>query len=96
MSESSTICVLNFSGKKEDWPTWNEKFLVKANQSGLKGALLGKVLIPKTQDPVDKRTKERKEKIQIIHLNEMALTELILSIDAASSAGKMLHWLSRS
>jgi hypothetical protein len=58
--------------------------------------LLGKVLIPKTQDPVDERTEERKKKIEIIDLNEMAFTELILSINAASSAGKIAFGIVKS
>jgi hypothetical protein len=27
MSDLSTIRVLNFWGRKEEWPTWSEKFL---------------------------------------------------------------------
>jgi hypothetical protein len=81
--------VLNFSGKKEDWTTWSEKFQDKAKQSGIKDVLLGRVEIPRTQDPIDKGTEEGKRKLAIIDLNEIAFTELILSIDATRSVGKI-------
>jgi hypothetical protein len=89
MKDCSTICVLNFSGKKKDWPTWSEKFQAKAKQSGIKDVLLGRVGIPRTKDRVDKGTEEGKRMLAIIALNEIAFTELILSIDATSSAGKI-------
>jgi hypothetical protein len=47
MTDFSAIRVLNFSGRKEEWPSWNKKFLAKAKRSGIKDVLLGKVEIPK-------------------------------------------------
>jgi len=93
MSDFSTIRVLNFSGKKDDWPTWSEKFLAKAKRSGMKDVLMGKVEIPRTQDPIDERTDEGKWIMVII---EMDFTELILSIDASSSAGKIAFGIVKS
>jgi hypothetical protein len=90
------IRVLNFSGKKDDWPTWSEKFLAKAKRSGMKDFLLGKVEIPRTLDPIDERTDDGKRMMVIIDLNEMAFTELILSIDASSSAGKIAFGIVKS
>jgi hypothetical protein len=46
MTDFSAIQVLNFSGKKEEWPSWNEQFLAKAKLFGIKDLLLGKVEIP--------------------------------------------------
>jgi hypothetical protein len=42
----SAIRVLNISGRKEEWPSWSEKFQAKAKRSGIKDVLLGKVEIP--------------------------------------------------
>jgi hypothetical protein len=50
--------VLNHSEKKEDWPTWSEKFQAKAKRSGLKDFLLDRIEIPRTKDPIDKGTEE--------------------------------------
>jgi hypothetical protein len=54
---------LNVSGKKEDWPTWSEKVQAKAKGSGIKDVLLGRIEIPRTQDPIDKGTEEGKRKL---------------------------------
>jgi hypothetical protein len=48
MSDISTIRVPNFPGRKEEWPTWSEKFLDTAKSSGIKDVLLGTLKIPKT------------------------------------------------
>jgi hypothetical protein len=67
-----------FSGSKDEWPTWSEKFLAKAKRSGIKDVLLGKVLIPKSSGVFDEKTDEGKRMLRIIDLNEMAFTELVL------------------
>jgi hypothetical protein len=59
MSDISAIRVLNFTGKKEEWSSWSEKFLAKARRSGIKDILLSKLTIPKTNDEMKKRMKER-------------------------------------
>jgi hypothetical protein len=48
MTVFSTIRVLNFSGMKEDWPTWSEKFQAMAKGSGIKVVLLCRVEILRT------------------------------------------------
>jgi hypothetical protein len=53
MSDNSAIRVLNFTGKKEEWSLWSEKFLAKARRSGIKDILLGKLTIPKTNDEIN-------------------------------------------
>jgi hypothetical protein len=50
---------------------------------------LGKVLIPKSSEVFDEKTDEVKRMLRIIDLNEMAFTELVLSIDVSSSSGKI-------
>jgi hypothetical protein len=42
VSDLNAIRLLNFSGRKEEWMNWSEKFVAKAKRSGIKGVLLGK------------------------------------------------------
>jgi hypothetical protein len=69
---------LNFSGRKEEWLSWSEKFLAKAKRSGIKDVLLGKIEIPTCLDVIDEKTEEGHRLSRIINLNENALKELIL------------------
>jgi hypothetical protein len=87
MSDISAFRVLNFTGKKEEWSTWSEKFLAKARRSGIKDILLGKLTIPKTNHEINEETDGGKTMMKIINLNELAYTELILSIDVKTSSG---------
>jgi hypothetical protein len=48
MTDLSTIRVIPFYGKSEEWLTWSEKFLTKAGRYGFKDLFLGKVKVPKT------------------------------------------------
>ena len=89
MSDISAIRVLHFTGKKEEWSTWSEKFLAKARRSGIKDVLLGKVAIPKNNEEINEKTDEGKIMMKIFDLNELAYTELILSIDVRTSNGKV-------
>jgi hypothetical protein len=82
----SAIQVLRFSGSKDEWPTWREECLAKAKRSGTRDVFLGKVLIPKSSEVFDEKTDEGKRMLRIINLNEMAFTELVLSIDVSSSS----------
>jgi hypothetical protein len=81
MTDFSAIWVLNFSGRKEEWPSWSEKFLAKAKRSGIKDVLVGKVEIPTSWAVIDEKTEEGKKWLWIADLNEIAFTELILLID---------------
>jgi hypothetical protein len=60
MKDISAIRVLKFTGKKEEWLTWNEKSLAKARISGINNILLGKVTIPKTNEEINEKTDEGK------------------------------------
>jgi hypothetical protein len=53
MTDFSAIWVLDFSGRKEEWPSWNEKFLAKAKRSGIKDVMLGKAEIPSSLYVID-------------------------------------------
>jgi hypothetical protein len=72
MSDLSTIRVLNFSGRKEDWPTWSEKFLAKAKRSGIKEVLLGKLHIPKTSEELEEKSEEGRKMMKNADMNELA------------------------
>jgi hypothetical protein len=48
MGDHSAIRVLTFSGNREDWSIWSERFLAKAKRHGCKDVLLGKKDIPKS------------------------------------------------
>jgi hypothetical protein len=81
MTELNTIRVIPFCGKVDEWPIWCEKFLLKAKKFGFKDLLLGRLTIPSLDEDFDKLSETGKEKSRIIELNEIAYTELILSID---------------
>ena len=96
MSDLSANRVLNFSGRKEKWPTWSEKFLAKAKHSGIKDVLLGKLQIPKSSEELDEKTEEGRKLLRNADLNELAFTELIISIDVSSSNGKITFGIIKS
>ena len=89
MTDLSAIRVIPFYGKSDEWPTWSEKFLAKAKRYGFKDVLLGKVTIPKTDKVFNLKSEEGKKKMMTADLNELAYTELILSIDDKTSSGKV-------
>jgi hypothetical protein len=84
----STIWVILFSGKKGDWPAWEERFLVKAKRKGFKELLLGRVEIP-VSDTVIADTPEGVNTRRIMDLNDRVYSELILSMDIEQSGGKV-------
>ena len=87
----TSIRVITFSGKKLDWSTWEEKFLAKSKRRGYKELLLGKnkIAIPKSSEILDETKDDDLKKIKIGELNESGYTDLILSMDTETSAGKI-------
>jgi hypothetical protein len=63
--------------------------LDKARRSGIKDILIGKVTITKINKEINEKTDEGKSKLKIFDLNELAYTELILSIDVRTSSSKV-------
>jgi hypothetical protein len=57
---------------------------------------LGKVEIPSSLDVIDEKTEEGKKLLRIGELNEIAFTELILSIDVSKSNGKIAFGIVKS
>ena len=81
MTDLSTI--------RDEWPIWSERFLAKSKRFGFKDLLLGKLSIPTADEEIDVESESGKKKSVIIELNEIAYSELILSIDIKTSSGKV-------
>jgi tellurite resistance-related uncharacterized protein len=90
MTDLSTIRDIPFFGKSEEWPTWSENFLAKARRYGFKDLLLGKVKVPRTDEEYDMESEEEKNLTISADMNELAYTELILSIDDKTSSWKVV------
>ena len=96
MTDISAIQVLNFSGSKDEWPTWSDKFLSKIKRSGTKDVLLVKTQIPKTLDVMNDKTDEGKRMLKITELNQIAFTELALALDVSRDTGKIAFIIIKS
>jgi hypothetical protein len=62
---------------------------------GFKDVLLGKVKVPRTDEDYDMESEEGKKLTIAADMNELAYTELILSIDDKTSNGKVAFDLVR-
>jgi hypothetical protein len=52
-SSETSIKMVIFSGKKKDWPMWEEKFLARASHRGYKHILMDEgIEIPKLEEMV--------------------------------------------
>jgi hypothetical protein len=89
MTDLSSICVIPFYGKCEEWRTWSEKFFAKAGRYGFKDVFLGKFKVPRTDEDYDMESEEGKKLTIAADMNELAYTELILSIDDKKNSGKV-------
>jgi thermostable 8-oxoguanine DNA glycosylase len=54
------------------------------------------VLIPKSSEVFDEKTDEDKRMLRIIDFNDMAFTELVLSIETSNSSGKIVFGIIKS
>jgi gag-polypeptide of LTR copia-type len=90
MIDLSTIRVIPFCGKSDEWPIWSEKFMAKAKRYGFKDVLTGKLSIPKVDEEFDEDSVTGKKMKNAIEVNELAYTELLLSIDVKTSFGKVV------
>jgi hypothetical protein len=89
MNDLNPIRVIPFYGKVDEWPIWSERFLAKSKRFGFKDLLLGKLSILKVYGNFDEGTESGKKKSIAIELNEIAYTDLILSINVKTSSGKV-------
>jgi hypothetical protein len=89
MTDMNTTRVIPFYGKVDEWPIWSERFLAKSRHFGFKDLLLGKLSIPMVDEKFDEGTESGKKNPIAIEMNEIAYTELILSIDVKTNSGKV-------
>ena len=72
--DEKAIRILTFSGKKEDWMMWSDKFMAKSMMKGYDEILDGTMLVPD-----DKTTTLTPSQEEARKLNKMAYNELILA-----------------
>jgi hypothetical protein len=90
LTDLNTIRAIPFYGKVDEWLIWSERFLAKSRRSGFKDLMLGKLSIPTVDEKFDEGTESGKKKSIAIHMNEIAYTKLILSIDVKTNSEKLL------
>jgi hypothetical protein len=84
-SGKTSIKLVTFSGKKKDWPMWEEKFLARASHRGYTHVLMDKGIKIPTSDEMGLTPDQEKVK----KLNEKAYMELILFMDTDQSGGSI-------
>jgi hypothetical protein len=89
MTDLSTVRVIPFYGKSEEWHTWSVKLLSKVRRYGFKDVFLEKVKVPRTNEDYDMESEEGKKLRIATNMNELAFTELILLIDDKTSSGEV-------
>jgi hypothetical protein len=89
MTNLSTIIVIPFYGKSEEWPTCSESFSAKERRYGYENVLLGRFKVPRIDEDYHIKSEEGKKLTIATDMNELAYTELILSTDEKLSSGKV-------
>lgn len=89
MSEEGekAIRILQFSGKKDDWLMWADKFMAKATIRGYDDILNGKLLATGELDEDGTTKKLSAGEVKANELNKKAYNELILSCSDKISFG---------
>jgi hypothetical protein len=85
----TSIRVVIFSGKRDDWESWKEKFAVKAAVRGYEDILEGTVQVPETHNPDGTKKTLTADQTAIVEANKKGFGDLILSIDCTTAAGKV-------
>ena len=80
----TTIRILSFTGKDEDWNMWSKKFLATANRRGYKKILIGKELQP---DPLEDDVDLSADELKLRRLNEKAYNDMLLACTDEVSFG---------
>jgi hypothetical protein len=90
VSGETSIKVILFSGKKDEWDNWKEFFLIKASMKGYEEILTGEETTPETHNPRNGKKKTlTPEDQEIADKNRKGFGELILSIDHSNPHGKI-------
>ena len=90
--EHKSIKVLYFGGKTKEWKIWSRKFLAQANRKGYKVLLTGAEAIPTESAytaAMSESTETQKKTVKLWKLNELAVKDLLLSIDGLTKQGKI-------
>ena len=85
----TSIRVVIFSGKKDDWDSWKEKFSVRASIKGYDEILSGDEKVPATHDEDGKKLTLTEAEKAISDKNKKGFGDLILSIDCSTPNGKI-------
>jgi hypothetical protein len=85
----TSIRVVIFSGKKDDWETWIEKFMVKASFRGYEGVLMGDDPVPETHGADGTKATLTEAQELLVTQNKKGFGDLIHSIDCTTPAGKV-------
>jgi hypothetical protein len=89
MKDFSAIKDIHIHWKGQECQMWSDKLLAKARRQNFSNVLLGKGKIPKTDEDNTKDSEEGKMSRIPADINELAYTELILSIDNKTIYGKV-------
>lgn len=90
MTETS-IKVIKFSGKRQDWIAWQVKHLARATKKGHRGVLDGSIVIPtKAEEELfDPTVEADKLELKKCQLNIDAYSDLILSMQDGTPHGNI-------
>ena len=88
-TEEKKISVIPFSGLREEWDSWNFKFLTKAQVKGYEYLFdeENEVSIPEKGEVIDESTEEGKKKAKIKKDNATAISDLTLSMNSGTRNG---------
>ena len=96
----STIKVIRFNGKRKDFLVWKAKFMARANQKKVHRIISGDDTIPAKSDyevalAIDSATRTAAQKLTVknYEASVSVYSDLLLSMDASSSAGKVAFLL---
>jgi gag-polypeptide of LTR copia-type len=85
-----TIRVVSFTGKKDDWEAWKEKFYVRSIMKKYDNILMGDDIVPKTHSATGvKLTNLTPAEKELVEANQKGFADLVLSMDCSNPAGKV-------
>ena len=92
-----SIKIIHFSGKKDEWQVWSEKFLARARRKNYKGILTGSERVPPVSMSANGEAIERTDaERRLDNANELAFEDLVLSVDGTTEAGRVAFGIIRS
>ena len=83
------IRVVPFSGKKDEWEDWKDKFMVKAAMNKYDGIINGDDKVPDTHDKDGVKKTLKPEEQTLVDLSKKGFYELVLSINHKTPEGKL-------